>query len=192
VVDMHVRVGNELSEIGKILEELKKSSENVGAITIFVGVVRRESRGRNVNKLIYEAHKDLAEKFLGEIASYVKNKYGLIDVILEHKIGELSVGEETMIVGIASKHRAEGISALEETIERIKMGVPIWKKEVAEEGEFWIKDEYPSRLQILIDGKEARLENKKKIFSSLINLLGETLRTSPEKIRIRISITTYD
>jgi len=187
---MRVSVGEKLSNIKDIVEELKSSSSNVGAVVVFVGVVRRESRGRHVYKLLYESHRDLAEQFLWEIAKNIKNKYNLLDIVIEHRIGELEVGEETMIVGVAAKHREEAFLALGETIERIKRGVPIWKKEIAEEGEFWIKDESPPRIQVWVDGKKVEIGDEEGFLKGIISILEKHIKIIPERAKIKISITT--
>ncbi len=135
---MKVKVGYELDSLPSLIEHLKESSDEVGAIAIFIGVVRGVSSGGRVLKLSYEAHETLAHKVLENIVEDVKRKYGLIDVIAEHKIGDVPVGEDIMYVLVASRHREEAYKALTELVDRIKREVPIWKKEYTDKSVRWI------------------------------------------------------
>lgn len=186
---MRVSVGEKLSGIEEIVEELKACSRNVGAVLIFIGVVREESHRRHVKSLTYEAHRELAEKKIMDIAKEVKDKYGLLDLIVEHRVGNLSVGEKTMIVGIASKHRGEAIRALEELIDDIKHGVPIWKKEIATEGEFWIRDETSESFQIWINGKPIVPKKESRIYKDILGIIEENLGISLKNAQIKIVVT---
>jgi len=135
---LKVKVGYELDSLPSLIEHLKESSDEVGAIAIFIGVVRGVSSGGRVLKLSYEAHETLAHKVLENIVEDVKRKYGLIDVIAEHKIGDVPVGEDIMYVLVASRHREEAYKALTELVDRIKREVPIWKKEYTDKSVRWI------------------------------------------------------
>ncbi|MCR8487265.1 MAG: molybdenum cofactor biosynthesis protein MoaE [Crenarchaeota archaeon] len=185
---MRINVRSELSQIEEVVRELKARSNNIGAIVLFIGLVRGESKGRTVNKLVYEAQESLAENSLRKIVEDVVVRYGLIDAIVEHRVGELSVGDETMIIGVASKHRTEGLLALDEILDRIKAGVPIWKKEITNDGAYWIKDERPKDIQIIIDGMEAEVKDKGKVINFLKDLLGTDLCQDVEGLRIKINI----
>ena len=128
-----------MSPVGDVVEELKRASENVGAVLMFLGVVRGTSSGKRVLRLEYEAHGELAPKVLLELLEEAKAKHGIIDGVIEHKIGTAGVGEPVMCIAVASEHRQEGFRALMELVERVKHEAPIWKKEVTEEGEHWIE-----------------------------------------------------
>lgn len=135
---MKVKVGRELDPLPSLIDHLKQSSAEVGAIAIFVGVVRGVSDGEKVLKLSYEAHEVLASKVLENLVEDIKNKYGLLDVIVEHRLGDVPVGGDIMYVLVASKHRDEAYRALVELVDRIKREVPIWKKEHTEKGSKWL------------------------------------------------------
>ncbi len=135
---MKVKVDRELDPLPTLIEHLKHSSDEVGAIAVFVGVVRGVSDGGKVLKLSYEAHEALASRVLKDVIEDVKEKYGLIDAAAEHRIGDVSVGEDIMYVLVASKHRDEAYNALIELVDRIKREVPIWKKEYTEKGVKWL------------------------------------------------------
>jgi molybdopterin synthase catalytic subunit len=137
---MKVKVSRKLDSLNSLVSQLKKSSDEIGAIAIFIGVVRGTHGEEKVLRLEYEAHKALALKVLKKIVRDLKSRHEIIDVVVEHRIGTVQVGEEVMYVLIASKHREEGFRALTETVERVKHEVPIWKKEVTENGAHWVEN----------------------------------------------------
>ena len=136
---MRAELVERLSPVGDVVEELRRASENVGAVLVFLGVVRGTSSGKRVLRLEYEAHGELAPKVLLELLEEAKAKHGIIDGVIEHKIGAAGVGEPVMCIAVASEHRQEGFRALVELVERVKQEAPIWKKEVTEEGEHWVE-----------------------------------------------------
>jgi len=135
---LKVKVDRKLDPLPSLVEYLKGSSDEVGAVAIFIGVVRAVSDDGKVLKLCYEAHETLAHKVLEEVVEDVKKKYGLIDVVAEHRLGDVLAGEDIMYVLVASKHRDEAYKALTELVDRIKREVPIWKKEYTEKSVKWV------------------------------------------------------
>jgi len=136
---MKVKISQKLDSLNYLIGHLKRSSEEIGAIATFVGVVRGTSGTEKVLRLEYEAHKTLAPKVVREIIEDIKKKHGIIDAVVEHRIGTVQVGEDVMYVLTASKHREQGFQALTELVDRVKHEVPIWKKEVTEQGAHWVK-----------------------------------------------------
>ncbi|MCD6444869.1 molybdenum cofactor biosynthesis protein MoaE, partial [Candidatus Bathyarchaeota archaeon] len=124
---MRAKVDKRLDELSSLVDCLKESSDEIGAIAIFIGVVRGVSDGERVLRLEFEAHEALAPKVLSRLIEEVKKKYGLIDVIAEHRVGDVPVGGDVMYVLVASKHRKEAFEALAELVDRIKHETPIWK-----------------------------------------------------------------
>ncbi len=135
---LKVKVSETLDGLSNLVEQLKKSSDEIGAIVIFVGVVRGTRRDEKVLKLEYEAHETLAPKVVEDMLCDIKATYGIIDAVVEHRTGTVSVGEDVMYVLVASKHREEGLRAITEMVERVKREVPIWKKEITEKGAYWV------------------------------------------------------
>ena len=114
------------------------SDPAVGAVAVFVGVVRCETDGRPVCYLEYEAYPEMAEAALAQIGDEIKARWPTIrQVAIVHRIGRLEVGESAVVVALSAAHRAETFDALRYAIERLKEIVPIWKKEVWAEGEEW-------------------------------------------------------
>jgi len=135
---MKVKISDKLDNILDLVQEIKGSSDNIGAITIFMGVVRGESGGEKVKALNFESHQELAPKMLKDLCEEIVKKHGVIDVIVEHRVNEVKVGEDIIYVIVASRHRREGFKALTELIDRIKNEIPIWKKEITDKGGKWV------------------------------------------------------
>ncbi len=111
--------------------------EGAGGIVTFTGVVRRESRGRRVERLEYEAYGAMAEARLAVIADELCVAHGARVAIL-HRVGRLTVGDVAVVIAASAPHRAAAFAACREAIERLKVEVPIWKKEIDEDGEEWV------------------------------------------------------
>lgn len=108
---------------------------------IFVGSARSTGNdGRRVLRLEYEAYEEVATRVLEKIVKDLSDKYGVIDMIVEHRVGEVGVGEDIVYALVASKHREEAFRSIVELIERLKKEAPIWKKEVTEGGSRWIEN----------------------------------------------------
>jgi len=135
-----VKISHNLDDIETLIDRLKRITDEVGAIAIFVGVVRGKRNDEKVLRLEYEAYEELAPKVAEKIIEDAKTKYGIIDACIQHRIGTVKVGGDVMYVLVASKHRAEAFQALSEIVERIKRELPIWKKEVTEKGSYWVEN----------------------------------------------------
>lgn len=109
-----------------------------GAYVLFVGVVRDHARGRRVRGLEYEAYRPMAERQMRHLVDAVRARWGLACAIL-HRFGYLAVGEASVVICIASSHRAEAFDACRWVIDTLKRDVPIWKKEYATDGTYWIE-----------------------------------------------------
>jgi len=117
------------------------SSSKSGGIAAFLGKVREESHGRRVKKLIYEAYEEMAIEEMKRIREEAMKKFPILDMVIWHRYGELEVGENTILIVAAGKHRREAFEACIWAVDEVKKRVPIWKKEVTDEGEFWIEGE---------------------------------------------------
>jgi molybdopterin converting factor subunit 1 len=110
------------------------SHPGAGGVALFVGVVRDHADGKPVSRLDYEAHPTLASQELGAIAREVCAEVEGARVAIQHRVGQLAVGELAVVVAASAPHRAEAFAACREAIERVKQRVPIWKKEWAPDG----------------------------------------------------------
>jgi len=137
---LKVKISYNLDSLESLIGELKKQTEEAGAIAVFVGAVRGTRGDEKVLRLEYEAHEDLAVEVMKRIIEETKAKYEIIDAVIQHRLGAVKVGEDVMYVLVASKHRAEAFQALPEIVERVKHEVPIWKKEVTEKNSYWVEN----------------------------------------------------
>lgn len=110
-----------------------------GAIDLFLGVVRNENLGREVDHLVYEAYPTMAEREMATIADEARRRFAVLDCALLHRTGRLAVGETSLVVAVASGHRQEAFEACRWIVDELKRRVPIWKKEVWSDGEEWIE-----------------------------------------------------
>ncbi len=115
------------------------ASPEAGAINTFHGVVRNNNLGRGVSYLVYEAYPSMAEKVMREIAEEAREKFGLIDCAVLHRTGRLEIGETSLLIAVSSGHRKESFEGGHWLLNEIKKRVPIWKKEVWDDGEEWIE-----------------------------------------------------
>lgn len=110
-----------------------------GAVTTFVGLVRDHNLNRKVLWLDYEAYGPLAEKALALIVAEAQARWTGARMAIHHRTGRLDIGEASVVIAVATPHRADAFSACRYAIERIKQIVPIWKHEHFEGGEVWIE-----------------------------------------------------
>lgn len=126
-----------------------------GAVVVFDGIVRDNSRGRRTLHLDYEAYEDMAAKQLRSLAAEARSRFGVRHVTLVHRLGRLQIGETSVLIIVASAHRAQAFDACRWIIDTLKKTVPIWKKETFADGAVWAPGEpFPPRLAV--DGAEAK------------------------------------
>ncbi len=119
--------------------EAAVAHKGAGAICTFTGIVRDSSRGRSVTHLEYEAYADMATAEMRKIASEIEERWPQARVAIAHRTGRLEIGDASVVVSVSCPHRAEAIDACRWGIDRLKESVPIWKKEHATDGTYWIE-----------------------------------------------------
>jgi len=115
------------------------SHPGVGGIVVFEGVVRYNARGKQIRYLEYEVYPEMAEQQIRTIIAEAERRWGVERVAVAHRFGRLEIGEASVIIVVAAPHRAEAFDACRYIIDTLKTTVPIWKKEVASNGEEWIE-----------------------------------------------------
>jgi len=124
-----------------------------GAVVVFDGIVRNNSRGRETLHLDYEAYEAMAEKQMRELALEAQTKFGVRHVTMIHRLGRLPVGETSVLIVVASAHRAQAFDACRWLIDTLKKTVPIWKKETFADGAVWADGEpFPEGLAVEREG----------------------------------------
>jgi molybdopterin synthase catalytic subunit len=115
------------------------SHPSVGGIVIFEGVVRDNARNKTVRYLEYEVYHEMAVPQIQSIITQAQEQWGVERIAVAHRTGRLEIGETSVIIVVASAHRAEAFEACRYIIDTLKQTVPIWKKEVATDGEAWVE-----------------------------------------------------
>ena len=123
----------------RVIRAVRKDEH--GAVVTFTGTVRNTSQGKRVLYLEYETYQQMAEAKLREIAGEIQQRWQLEDVAMVHRVGRLEVGDVAVVIAVGAPHRKEAFAACQYAIDRIKAVVPIWKKEVFEDGEVWVEGE---------------------------------------------------
>ena len=114
------------------------NSPQAGGIDVFIGTVRDSTWGKKVVQLEFEAYEPMAISEMNKLAIQAMEKFPLQNVVIHHRTGLLSVGEIPVIIAVAAAHRAAAFDACRFLIDTLKQTVPIWKKEVFEDGEVWV------------------------------------------------------
>ena len=130
------RVTAEPLSLEAVVEEV--ADESAGAVATFLGTVRRESRGRTVLYLEYEAYAEMAEEVMAQIAAELEQRYELWAVAIHHRVGRVEIGEASVAIAVSAPHRHDALAACKDAIDTLKQTVPLWKKEVYEGGEEWL------------------------------------------------------
>jgi molybdopterin synthase catalytic subunit len=115
------------------------SHPGAGGIVVFEGVVRDNARGKQIRYLEYDAYPEMAEQQIRTIIAEAERHWGVEHVAVAHRFGRLEIGEASVIIAVATPHRAEAFDACRYIIDTLKTTVPIWKKEVATNGEEWVE-----------------------------------------------------
>jgi molybdopterin synthase catalytic subunit len=125
---------------GKAIVTAIKQADD-GAMVVFDGVVRNQTRGRRTLYLDYTAYEPMALKQMEELAELALANYAIRDVWVVHRLGRLQIGETSVFIAVASAHRAAAFEACRWIIDALKKTVPIWKKEFFEDGAVWADGE---------------------------------------------------
>jgi molybdopterin synthase catalytic subunit/molybdopterin converting factor small subunit len=130
------RVTEEPLSLETVVAEV--ADERAGGIATFTGTVRRQSRGREVMHLEYEAYAEMAEDVMARLAADLQARHELCGIAIHHRVGRVELGEASVVIAVSAPHRQDALAACREAIDTLKQSVPLWKKEVYEGGEEWI------------------------------------------------------
>jgi molybdopterin synthase catalytic subunit len=114
------------------------TSPQCGGINIFIGTVRDITKGKKVIQLEFEAYESMALSEMNKIAEDVQAKWPVQKIVIHHRSGILQPGEVPVIIAVAAAHRDAAFMACRYIIDTLKQTVPIWKKEIFEDGEVWV------------------------------------------------------
>lgn len=130
-------ITNEPLNIGEIARRVVP--ENCGAIVTLDGFVRKFTKGRETEYLVYEAYQPMALKEMEKLVERAKTQFEVENIGIVHRLGKMEIGETSVVISVAAPHRRAAFEACEWLIKELKRTVPIWKKEVYANGEIWIE-----------------------------------------------------
>src|SRR5271165_3055546 len=135
-------------ETQRIVAGLKRGED--GAVLVFEGVVRNQTRGRQTVFLNYEAYEAMALERMELLASHALQQFQIRDVAIVHRLGRLEIGETSVLIAVLSAHRGAAFDACRWLIDTLKQTVPIWKKEHFEDGAVWADGEpFPAEVSAI-------------------------------------------
>jgi molybdopterin synthase catalytic subunit len=109
-----------------------------GGIDVFIGTVRSATKGKTVVRLEFDAYQNMALKEMKKIADEALQKWSIYKISIHHRTGVLEIGEVPVVIAVSAAHRDAAFEACRYIIDTLKQTVPIWKKEVFEDGEVWV------------------------------------------------------
>lgn len=130
-----IKIIQEDFSVDEILNQLK--NDTVGALVTFLGVVRGESDGKQIELMEIEVYPEMASKQLNEIRIEAIERFKVDNIHIIHRFGSLKVTENIVLIAVSSAHRSEAFDACEYVIDELKLRVPIWKKEHTKDGAHW-------------------------------------------------------
>jgi len=141
----HASITREKIDTQGIVDRLKRGED--GASVVFEGVVRNQTRGRKTRFLDYEAYEQMALQQMESLAAQAIEQFKVRDVAIVHRLGQLEIGETSVLIAVASAHRGPAFEACRWIIDTLKRTVPIWKKEHFEDGVVWADGEpFPAEI----------------------------------------------
>ncbi len=137
---MLVRVQREDFSIDEELRRVRRHSKRIGGIAIFLGTARDRSKGKDVDGITFEHYEGMAQKKLREIRERALKDFGVIELLILHRYGEIGIGDNIVLIIAGAEHRAEAFQACKWAIDELKQITPIWKLEHTPEGEVWVEE----------------------------------------------------
>ncbi len=140
-----VRLVREVIDASRLTDEIKRGAD--GAVVIFDGIVRDNTRGRATLHLDYEAYEEMALKQMQQLRVSAMEQFSVREVVLVHRLGRLLIGETSVFIAVASAHRGAAFDACRWIIDTLKKKVPIWKREQFVDGAVWADGEpFPEQI----------------------------------------------
>ena len=138
--ELLVRVQRENFSIDQELDRVRSRSKRIGGIAMFLGTARDRSRGREVDSITFEHYEGMAQKTLRDIRARALKDFDILDLLIIHRYGEISIGENIVLIIAGAEHRADAFHACKWAIDELKQITPIWKLEHTPEGQVWVEE----------------------------------------------------
>ncbi len=135
-----VRVQRDNFSIDQELDRVRSRSKRIGGIATFLGIARDRSRGRDVDSITFEHYEGMAQKTLLEIRERALKDFDILELLIVHRYGDITIGENIVLIIAAAEHRVDAFRACKWAIDELKQITPIWKLEHTPEGEVWVEE----------------------------------------------------
>lgn len=129
--------------LGSLIRKIRTSPNIVysGGIATFTGIVREVTGNTRTKALEFEKYAEVAERAMDRICAELRERDGVLDILMHHRTGRIEAGQDIVYIVVSARHRRELFTTLSDALERLKEEVPIWKKELTIEGDFWVHDQ---------------------------------------------------
>ncbi|NOU09666.1 MAG: hypothetical protein HOO98_06560 [Nitrospira sp.] len=134
------RIQRENFSLDRELDRVRSRSKRIGGIATFLGIARDRSRGRDVDGITFEHYEGMAQKKLREIRERALKDFDILELLIIHRYGEITIGENIVLIIAGAEHRADAFNACRWAIDELKQITPIWKLEHTPEGEVWVEE----------------------------------------------------
>ena len=128
-------------DLERLLEETRNPT--CGALVVFEGTVRNRHQGQKVARMHYTAYRPLAERVLGELEEHIKRHFGVAECRIVHRVGDMGIGEGSVMIVVRAEHREEAFTAAKYAIDTLKVQVPVWKNDIYPDGSSAFQDGVP-------------------------------------------------
>jgi len=135
-----VRVQREDFSVDAEINRVRSRSTRIGGISIFLGTARDRSKGRDVDGITFEHYEGMAQKKLREIRQRALKDFDILELLIVHRYGDITIGENIVLIIAGAEHRAEAFRACKWAIDELKQITPIWKLEHTPNGEVWVEE----------------------------------------------------
>ena len=136
---MLVRVQRDNFSVEEEMNRVRARSKRIGGVVTFLGTARDFSQGRDVSSITFEYYEGMAQKTLRDIRERALQDFDVIEVLILHRHGEITIGENIVLIVVGAEHRADAFKACKWCIDELKQITPIWKREQTPEGEVWVE-----------------------------------------------------
>ncbi|MDF0645911.1 MAG: molybdenum cofactor biosynthesis protein MoaE [Nitrospira sp.] len=135
-----VRVQRDDFSIDAEINRVRSRSKRIGGIAVFLGTARDRSKGRDVDGITFEHYEGMAQKKLREIRDRALADFDICELLIVHRYGEITIGENIVLIIAGAEHRADAFRACKWAIDELKQITPIWKLEHTPSGEVWVEE----------------------------------------------------
>lgn len=134
-----VRLEADAIDPGALLAGFCRDRSDAGAVVSFTGLTRAQTEGADVSRLSLDAWPGYTDRIMAELEAETRARFAIIDVLVAHRWGDLTVGEPIVFVAVAAEHRRSAFEAADFLMDQLKTRAPFWKKETGPDGERWIE-----------------------------------------------------